>query len=65
MTDFLNECQRHKFLGESRGMLSQENVMDFNSLKSPYLGSESFGQDIGQFHSPRMKSYKSAEFYYF
>ena len=26
------------FWESSRGMLSQENVMDFNSLKSPYLG---------------------------
>ena len=28
---------------------------DFNSLKSPFLGSKSFKQDIGQFHAPGMK----------
>ena len=28
-----------------------------------FLGSESFRQDIGQFHSPRITPYKSADFF--
>ena len=30
-------------------------ILDLNSLMSSFLGSESFRQEIGQFHSPRMK----------
>ena len=51
-TDFLNERQRGKFLGGSGDMLPRE----FFWISAPWV-SESFRQDIGQFHSPRMKPF--------
>ena len=48
-----NEHRRCKVLVGCRGMLPQEI----------FWGSESFRQDIGQFHSPRITPYKSADFF--
>ena len=50
--------------GGVRGMLSQEILLDLTPQSPHTWVSESFGQHIGQFHSPRMKPYKSAECYY-
>ena len=52
-TGYLNEHRRRNIRGGFRGMLSQ---------KVSWL-SESFRQDIGQFHSPLIKPCKSADYF--
>ena len=53
----LNERRRRKLSGKSGGMLSLETFLEFNLTPlSPFSWvSESFRQDIGQFHLPWMK----------
>ena len=42
------------------------NFLDFNSLKSPFISwdPKSFKQDIGQFHSPRIKPGNLESFFF-
>ena len=52
--DFLNDRRKRKSLGRSGGHASPGNVSDYNFLNFPSWVSESFRQDIGQLHSPRV-----------
>ena len=49
-----------------RGHAAPENFLDFNSLKSPSISwdPKSFKQDIGQFHSPRIKPCNLESFFF-
>ena len=49
-----------------RGHAAPGNFLDFNSLKSPFISwdPKSFKQDIGQFHSPRIKPCNLESFFF-
>ena len=63
-TDFLNENRRRQFLRGSGNMLPLGSFWILTPW-SLFLGgvSESFSQDFGQFHSPRMNPCKSTDFF--
>ena len=62
--NFLNVRKRHKFLGrQSRGMLPWESFGILTPRSPLSWVYESFRQGIVQFHSPRMKPCKSADYF--
>ena len=47
----------------NRGHARLGNFLDFNSLKSPFLGFSVIKKGHWPLHSPRMKPFKSADYF--